>query len=51
MTLGLLKLFVKEQAEIVDHRVVTTNDNKMSHLPHRRVQEFHQLGESVGVDN
>jgi hypothetical protein len=42
-------LFVKEQAENVDHRVATTNDNKMSHRPHRRAKEFYQLGESVGV--
>jgi ribosomal protein L7Ae-like RNA K-turn-binding protein len=48
MIINHLKLFAKERAEIVDHRVATTNDKK---IPHRRVQKFHQLGESVGVDN
>ena len=37
MILGLLKLFVKEPAETVDHRVATTNDSKMPHTTHRRV--------------
>ena len=49
MILGLLKLFVKEIAEIVDHKVATTDD-EMLHKTHRRAQGFHQLGESVGVD-